>query len=232
MTVLTNILKRVERSLFHAIRLELVNQGYTPDATDTLTYPTHAAFEAALAVIKASKGFSVEVFGVGSNQKKYSVKIPRIVILEEQRLTGALGGTPNPHHVPVLTGPVVTSFIPTTTPPETKDLTYKISLIYQSAEEGRILHEILALALPSRGYIDWYDDVNNIEKIFVRQVGFSETSFTEEGYRESGYLYTVQDIWDTGSQTGTAVYPISEITVDIRTGTSDQANPDAQIIID
>ncbi len=229
MTVLINTLERVERSLYHALRLELVDKGYTPDA---LVVTTETTFEAALAAIKTVKGFAVEVFGVGSSQKKYGVKIPRIVILEEQRLTGALGGTPNPHHVPVLTGPAITSYLPTTTPPETKDLTYKISLVYQSAAEGRILHQILALALPSRGYIDWYDDVNNIEKIFVRQVGFSETSFTEEGYREAGYMYTVQDIWDTASAVGPAVYPITEITVDVRTGEEDQIDPDAQIVID
>lgn len=216
MALIANI-EKVERSLFHAMRLLLVSEGYLPDITNTGLYPDNdtgvAAFKAALAAIKAgSKGFAIEIFGVGSNQKKYSVAIPRIVILEEQRLPGSLGGGPIIGYDPIVNSNSVVSYDVATLPPQTKDFTYKISLVYQTAEQGRIMSQILALALPARGYVKIWQTSTN-EKIFVRQSGFSETSFTEEGYREAGYMYTVEDVWDIDQVALPSVSPILYIDV-------------------
>lgn len=226
MTALSNIVERVERSIFHAIRLELVDKGYLPDVTTFPDTPSGVtAFKTALAAIVGVKGFAVEVFGVGSNQSKGKLAVPRITILEESRLPGALGGDPVPYYE--VAGP--DTFNPRVLPPQTKDFQYQISLWYNTAEQGRILHGILALALPARGYIKWFDAPNQIERIFVRQSGFSETSYDDEGYREAAYMYMVEDIFDSESATLAPVAKLNEITLEIYPNQDQPEHPNLPI---
>lgn len=235
-TPLSSIIQRVERSLYEAIRLELVDKGYCPDIADTVTFPDNPAgviaYNAALGTIVTNKGFAIEVFGVGSNFKKYETKIPRIVILEEQRLPGDLGGSPHLTYtfIPPVNPQDSGTYDSSVLPPQTSDFIYSIGLVYGSAVENRILHQILALALPKRGYINYYDNPTGKEKIFVKHTGFSEMSYDNKGYREASYLYQVSDLFETeNTPIRTGISPIHEIRVDIRTDSPVQPSPDDTI---
>lgn len=234
MTQLTDILQRVERSLFERLRLETVDKGYIPDSTTFANNPTgQAAFDAALATVVTTKGFAIMVYGVGSNKQKGLAKVPRITILEEERLPGALGTDPGGNQYNTITNPStgdIISFDSLSLPPQTKDLQYKISLIYETAEQGRVLHGLLALALPTRGYIPFYDDVTTL--FFIKQISFSEMSYTEEGYRSADYLYSVEDIYDSlPTVLRSNIAPVQEITVETNLEDPNQATPNSTQVI-
>jgi hypothetical protein len=231
-TPLTNTLERVDRSVFDRIRKELVAKGYLPDVADTLTFPDDdtgtTAFNNALAAIKASKGFAVEVFGVGSNQKKYKERVPRIVITGRTSLPGAIGSQPDRFYQEVGANDPSAPIDPTTNPldfyrvlhlpPQSSDIQYEIALVWETAAQRRVLTQIVGIALPKRGYFDWWDQgVNEIEKPFIRQIGYDDRTMADEGFREEKYLYQVEDIFETAANdTGVDIEPIHEITIDQR----------------
>lgn len=241
LTPFINTIERVDRSLFSRLLLESIDKGYTPDITNDIAFPDDAggvaALAAAYAAIKASLGFAVEIFGMGANTKKYSEKVPRIVILGRSRLPGALGSQPDRYYQGIGTDPSI-PIDPLTNPldhydalelpPQTADFQYDISLVYETAEQNRILTQILSLALPKRGYINWYDQgVDEIEKPFIRQVGFDNYPVNDHGYKEDKYLYVVEDIFETADRPiASPIAPIVEITVEERISPTTRDNPD------
>lgn len=175
-----------------------------------------AAFQAAYAAIVATNGFAVDVFGVGSEYSKYQKKVPRIVIVANQTLPGALGGDSSPIYIPIGTDPdAPTSYTKEVLPPQTLDYTYDIRLVHSTAQQGRVLCGILALALPTRGYIDIYNDVNNVIKIYVEQYSFRNIPDPSQNVEESIYMYKVGDVYEQDNTTlSTTIAPITQITLD------------------
>ena len=57
-------------------------------------------FNTDLTSIISTKGFAIEIFGSSNPQAKYLKKIPRIVVLPNQSLAGALGGSPDKIYTP------------------------------------------------------------------------------------------------------------------------------------
>lgn len=245
-TPLTNTIERVDRSLFERLRTELVDKGYLPDITDTLTYPDNqtgtTAFEAALAAIRVAKGFAIELFGVASNEAKYKEKVPRIVIVSRNGLLGALGGSPDRVYTAIPQNPLqpldpdtnpLDHFDAHILPPQTSDFEYEIALVWQTVVQRRIMLQILALALPKRGYINWWDQgATEVERPFIRQVGFDDRTMADQGFREEKYIYVVEDIFETANvPAATPIAPITEIKVEERTVDPNQNTPDATIVV-
>ena len=245
-TPLTNTIERVDRSLFERLRTELVDKLYLPDITNTGLYPNNpagtAAYEAALAAIRLSLGFAIEVFGIGSNEAKYKERVPRIVIVSRHALLGALGSQPDRIYTGVGVNPLLPvdpdtnpldHYTQSYLPPQTADFEYEIALVWQTAIQRRIMTQILALSLPKRGYINWWDQgVDEKEKPFIRQVGYDDRTMADQGFREEKYIYVVEDIWEI-AETPIAgnVAPIQEITVEERTVDPDQTTPDTTIYV-
>jgi hypothetical protein len=221
-TVLTDIIEKVDRSLFEAIRLELVDKGYLPDVADTGTYPDNdagvAAWKAAITAIVGVKGFSIEIYGIGSSQKKYEMKVPRIVITNSFRLPGDLGTAPDVQYALNQGSTAWEGFL---LPPQTANFEYEITLVYNTAAENRVMHQILALALPKRGYIQIYNSVNPEDKFFIKQLGYNDYAATDEGYKESTYTYRVDDIIDSSQNKVKDAAKIVEIKVEDKLGDPD-----------
>ncbi len=230
-TPLINTIEIVERSLFHAIRKEVVDKGYLPDIT---LYPNTdvgvQSYNADLANIKANNGFAIEVFGVGSSQKKYDKKTPRIVIDRLNTLPGALGGSPGRIYTGIVNDNALSpeSFRVSLMPPQSTDFTYSVILTYETAEQARILFQLLALALPKRGYITQFN--NPVKYMFVKQANFYELVDQDKGTTDSVYTYTVEDIFEATGEDGLVDYPesrtivpITEIKIDTRLGDSESS---------
>jgi len=192
-TALTSIQEIIERSLFEAIRQEIVDKEYLPDVADTGTYPDSeagwAAWEAAITAVVAAKGFAIELFSGGSNEAKGIKKVPRIVIECGNFLPGDLGGDPRRFF-----NDATTHYEALVTPPQTVNLFISFHLISNSVAQTRILNAIMSLAVPRRHYHPWYND--GTKTFFAEYLNYYDQSNVDEGITEYVYAYKVPDAWD------------------------------------
>jgi len=210
-TLLSDIQTIIERSLFEAIRLELVAKEYLPDISDTITYPDTqvgwTAWEAAIKAVVTAKGFAIELFSTGSPEGKGIKKVPRIVINSGNFLPGALGGDPRrffsdetTHHKSLVT------------PPQTTDFYVNFHLVSNSTAEARVLNALLALSIPRRGYLSWYND--STEKFFTRYLNYYDQGNVDEGVIEHVYAYEIPDAWDREDiEVDVSIAKMTEITL-------------------
>jgi hypothetical protein len=218
-TPLSNIQEVIERSLFESIRQEVVDKGYLPDISDTVTYPDTAVgwaqWESDIENIVSSMGFSIEVYSVGSNENKGIKKVPRIVIESGNFLPGALGGDPRRFFEDV-----TSHWDAKVTPPQTTDFYINFCIVGNTAAQIRVLNAIMSLAIPRRGYIPWYND--STKSFFARFLNYYDRTDEDEGIIEHVYAYEIPDAWDsddsefnsvvTGDNT---IAKIGEITLNI-----------------
>lgn len=213
-TALTSIQSIIERSLFEIIRKELVDKLYLPDIADTDTYPDNeigwAKWEADIkAIANGAKGFAIELFSVGNNEAKGIKKVPRIVIDSGNFLPGALGGDPRRYFEDQ--GNNYKALI---TPPQTVDFYVNFHLVSSSAVQARILNSILALAIPRRGYIVWYNDAT--KSFFARYLNYYDQGDKSVGVDECVYAYEIPDAWDREDvEVYATIAKTSEITLNI-----------------
>lgn len=209
---LSNIQEIVERSLYKKLESIAIREGYavnkalyTNDITGITNYNT------AIKNIVTSKGFSIALFGVGSNQKKYLKTIPRIVLIKRKFLPGDLGGSPNPEYQLNTTSGAFDSHVQ---PPQTSDYHFQVNLVYQKSKEGRVLEAIVSEAFSNRGYVKFHNDAN--KEFFVNRYNSSQVEDFERGTTEQIYLYEAKDIWqDDDKITISTAVKITEITVDV-----------------
>jgi len=212
-TPLSNIQEIIERSLFEVIRQEIVDKGYLPDVSDTVTYTDDQAgwdkWKADINTIVSSKDFAIELFSTGSNEAKGVKKVPRIVLEAGNFLPGALGGDPRRYFVDG--GPNWNAKI---TPPQTTDFYINFCIVGNTTAQARILNSILALSVPRRGYIPWYNDAT--KSFFARFLNYYDRTNEDEGIIEHVYAYEIPDAWDQDERDD-PLYPtiakISEITL-------------------
>lgn len=183
-----------------------------------------AYYNSAMNQVIASKGFAVEVFGVGQPRAKYQKKVPRIVLIPNQSLPGALGGNNDPIYIPVGIDPLSPdSYTAHVTPPQTVDLTIDAHLVSSTAEQARVLHGILALAMPKRGYLPLY---NNPEvRFFIEAFSYRNIPNPGDNIVEDVYMYKASDMYETENEIiAEGIVPITQINVDMKLGTKDKPN--------
>jgi hypothetical protein len=210
-TALTSIQEIIERSLFEIIRLEIVDKGYLPDVADTGTYPDTdpgwTQWETDISAIVTSMGFAIELFSGGNPEAKGIMKLPRIVLNPGNFLPGALGGDPRRFFEDK-----TTHYQALVTPPQTVDFYLNFHLISETIAQARILNAILALAVPRRGYIPWYND--GTKTFFARYLNYYDQSDTDQGVIEHVYAYEVPDAWDREDvESYATIAKINEITL-------------------
>lgn len=198
----------VEKSLFKALLVEGVAKGYCPDVTTFPQTPQGVlGYKAAMAAIKDSMGFCIQLFGVGSNRSKYLKVMPRIVITKSNNLMGSLGGSPAPEYE--FDGEYYQKRV---APPQTKDYTYNIYITALNHQEMRVMEALLSLALPIRGYINSHDETS---QIFLEQTGFTQSNNVTDGIMENIYAYTASDLYETEHVVvANQISPINQITVE------------------
>jgi len=192
-TVLTTIQEIIERSLFYAIIDEIVDKEYFPDIRDDTTYPDTPQgkidFDTAVQAVIVSMGYAIEIFSGASNESRGLKKVPRIVIDSGNFLPGALGGDPRRFFEDQ--GDDYKALV---TPSQTVDFYVNFHLISGSIKQSRILNAIIALAVPRRGYIPWYND--ETKTFFAHYLNYYDQSNEDEGIIEHVYAYEIPDAWD------------------------------------
>lgn len=187
---LSNIQTIIERSIFERIRIELVDKGYLPDVTQyTNDASGVASYEADLDNIVATKGFAIEVYNESSSFEKGLKKVPRIVINSGNFLPGDIGGDPSRFYELGEDN----RYLAKVTPPQTADFFFSIHLVSENVIQERVLNALLALSVPRRKYIPWYNDNR---RFFVRNLNYFDLDDNDNGLIEKVFAYEVPDCWD------------------------------------
>ena len=199
---LSTIQDIIEKTVFERIRQEVVDKGYLPDISDTVTYPDtdagYALWEAAIDAIVTAKGFAIEIFNGGISEARGVKKIPRIVINSGSFLPGALGGDPQR-----IFSDQGTEYAALVTPPQTVDYYLDIHLVSNRIVQARILNAILALAIPRRAYIPFYNSPT--DSFFIRTINYYDADSSDEGIMEKVFGYEIPDLWDMGDMPANSV---------------------------
>lgn len=205
---LSNIQSIIERSLFESIRLELVDKEYLPDITNyTNDNMGQIGYESAISSIVNNKGFAIEVISEGSSHTKGLKKPPRIVLNTGSFLPGSLGGDPMRYFEDG--GQYYTAKV---TPPQTVDFYIDIRLVSDNVNQERVLNSILALAIPRRGYIKYYNDSG--KSFFVKYLNYYDGDNQDQGIIEKIYSYEIVDVWDSEDMvSNNLVAKMTEITL-------------------
>lgn len=206
--VFTDIQKYVELSIFHALRLQAVEDGYLPDITDEVLFPRtnvgYAAYLAAITNISTTKGFAVEIFNNSNPEEKNSKKTPRIVIITEEISPGEVG-SPNYNYSNANAG----YHDKLRLPDATVDISFRIHVLAGNAQEYTYLSNLLFGVLPIRNYIPLYDVVN---ATFLLELGASYPAMEfGESLIERVYRYVARDLYMTEPVSTNVVHSLIEI---------------------
>lgn len=228
-TILNDIYEVVDRSIYEAIRLILVEHGYLPDISNTVLFPNNPTgvtnWDNAINAIVAAKGFAIELFGSGSSDAKYNKKVPRIVYIPKRIKPGDLGGNMGKYYEKD-----GNNFKALSQPPSITDYQFEISLVAKNSEQLRVMDSVISIVLSRRGYIKLYND--NTQEFFVVQNGYRDYPDADYGLLEYIYAFEARDLWDRIEESPTPVSPLKEITIEMRgDGTSDSDPADSTVVI-
>jgi len=210
---LSNVEEVLERSLFQRLLDECIAKGYSPNVQNATLYPNSAvgftALEAAYNTIVASKGYSIEVFNFAKGDARVRKKVPRIVIQTQSVMEGSLGGDSS--RIYTLDN-VTNKYYAETLPPQTSDFIVDIHLIAETAIQMRVLNALLALAIPRRGFIPFYND--SAHKFFTLYLSYLEIQDKEVGLIEKVYRYKIPDLFETNrDMVATGIPKLTQVTV-------------------
>lgn len=207
---LSKIWETVDRSVYEKIRLLLVAAGYLPDITlFTDDDAGVLAYSVEMEAIKVAKGFAIEIFGQGSNLKRYEKKVPRIVYSARRIFPGDIGG--NPEYTYTKAGSVYNA---EAVPPMSSSLQFEISLVYKTAEQERLLNAIIQATLKSRSYIPHYD--NPSEQFFITNISYRDNPDTAFGITEKILTYQANDLWDDTQEVLFTVSPLKSVELETK----------------
>jgi hypothetical protein len=224
---LSNLRERVERSIFHWIRLKLVEENYLPDITDYTNDPAGtASYVAAIATKAGANGFAIEIFNHSGSQEKILKKVPRIVLQHRLDLVGSIGSEFGSNYfIPVPGG-----FNRQSQPLRTTDVYLDIHLVSNSAKQDRVLHAVLMACISQARYIPFYDDPE--EKFLVEYVSHRDYPDTTSGILENIYTYKCCDLWlEEPNVDDTLVVPITEITLETETTQGGEVDSVEEMVI-
>lgn len=209
---INDVQDRVEKSVFEAIRLKLVAEGYLPDIASGAfpnTPQGDVAYEAAMSAIAQAQGFAAEVYGHSSALAKGNKRTPRISIITRRIMPGDIGMNIRGGFSPDPLDPDTTQKLKPSL--QSANLHLDINVVPGRAIEDRALHAILAEALSTWSYIPLYDDPT--ESFFIRQFNFYDLPDNRNGIEEKVYSYEVPDLYLYEGIVTRAIPPISQITV-------------------
>lgn len=209
-----NLIQRtIQRSIFEAIRLVLVGEGYLPDIeTFNLADPnSRKAYEDQIGTIASgAKKFAIELFNHSSNQFKGLKNTPRIAINPRRVIPGDIGfnvyeasytrNTSNPD-----------TFTKTNLPFDASNLQLEINLVSSTSEQAIVLNAVLQKALGVRKFINLH---GTQETFLIRQYDYFEATDSPEGVMEDIYSYQVDDLVLNEEVISTSIASIKEITLE------------------
>lgn len=212
--ILSDIQLRVERSIYEAIRLQLVAQGYLPDITlpqysDNTVGDTQ--WQTDLAAIAQANQFAIDVFGDSSSLQKGMKRTPRIAIITRRIMPGDIGKNPKGGFAPNPLDPDNTQFLEPSY--QSANLHIDINVVPADADQDRMVHAILASAISTLKYLPFYDDPTS--RFLIRQFNFFDLPDNKNGISEKVYSYEIPDLYLYDGDITTGIPTIQEITVNV-----------------
>jgi hypothetical protein len=207
--------EEIERSIYTAIRLVLVAEGYLPDITDSVRYPintnpalANAHWDADLKTITTAKGFAIELFGYGSSDAKGTKRVPRITIESSRVMPSEIG---SPTYAWLDDAGDNTVKLKQPLPFRASTFGFEIHLVGNSAAQVRVLNAVLGRALGLVKYLPFVSDPTR--QFFLQQINYYEVPDPQEGIEEKIYSYEAPDLYDT-HEDAIAITKMKQITID------------------
>ena len=207
----TNIRRRILRSIFIHLRNLIVQEGYLPNRDNfDKTEQGAILFESAKRQIVEARGFCIDIYGHSIPSKKEVMKVPRMVIQMKRNVPGEVGNQFGINeYIPIEGG-----IRRVTHQGRAENLTIDLSLISASAEQDDILHAIASAALRQVNYIPYYDAPT--EYFMIDQIDDRDETNTIESLLKYVHTFQVKDIYTSGPQIhDELLQPISEISVEV-----------------
>jgi hypothetical protein len=195
--MLSNIQARIERTYFSRILSRTVAEGYTADISDETTYPNttvgYQAYQNALAAIKVSKGFAVELLGSGNPGRRGEKNLARISLQTRSFLAGEIG-YPCPRELVLdAANDKYDVYIN-----DSRSHEYYIDCIVsaETQEQYRILWALVNHSISALDYLPFHDNPPGEDSMFLSELtGFIPQTDVDNGILEGGYSFRVPDIF-------------------------------------
>jgi len=191
---LSTVQEVVERTLWKRVMTEVIDKGYYPNVFDLIAYPKtsagQAALENAVAAVVTAKGFAINVYSNPAPRDSGEKSLPRFVLISEDMMVGDLGCGTGYNYIRQNL-----EYKRFRLPPQVMNLTLKIFMVCKNVEQQRILNSILALAVPRRHYIPFYNDPSKNFFIYNSGSPFTMTD-RENSILEKAYTYIVPDLFE------------------------------------
>lgn len=186
----------VERTFYISLLRTLLDNGLTVNPDDFL--PVSRENEARfIEATQALKKF-IPLYGIGNNQVRGPKTLPRITLELQGYYSGDIGVNKFIIGDKLEDGDYQASEFPY----ETKDITIDVHLVAQTQADMRLLHQVLYISLPARGYIKpYFNDFEEWSKgkldstgnLFIEMGNFYDHPTVEHGILEKVYSYTCKD---------------------------------------
>lgn len=219
---LPDIEQALERSVYEALRLVTVAEGYLPNIRDydienpdiNIAKQAVKDYNTAAQTIRQNKGFVVEIFNYSSAEARGLKKTPRIVIQTEAFQQGQIGFD---NRINYEYNEQLGEYVSKRSPAVTSDFYFNIHLVASDVKQIRVLHGIMVTCLPRLGYIKWYTDakLRPSHNLLVYYLSYLEADFLAEGIIEKIYRYRIPDAHEIDDEIITQIPPIKIIDVDI-----------------
>lgn len=227
----------IERTIYASILRVALNAGVTVNPEDYL--PVSIENQRRYQQACSSLDTFVAIFGVGNSQVRGQKILPRITIDLTSYYPGDLGVEP------YMIGDKADNenFVLYGYPYETKNSSYDIHLVAQTAEQMRLLHRILYTALPGKGYIrpfvfetmsEYLQNPGLLKSgnLFVQIGNYYDHNDVDHGILEKVYTYDCIDGLLEETIKDANVSPIKDITAIINREFSIHAGEEISEIVD
>lgn len=201
------------RSIYEAIRKEIVSNGYLPDAdlyTDSL-FDTEKYFQDRSAITQ-TKGFWIDLFSESSARNKGMKDSVRIVLFLSRVYDGEIGAPVN-----VITAQdagAAKEFRLGLLPGKASNLIFAVHLLTSTSEQTFVLNAIISNALGQRNFIPVYDNLEG-QPFYIEQTSFGDLDNPMENLQEKVYYYTVPDVFLGTPKPGREISAIKEVIVNV-----------------
>lgn len=223
MPEINNVEEMVEKSIYEAIRKALVTFEYLPDIT---VYSQDKSgredFEKAIQTLNdrgSPKDFSIDLKGFSGTKAKGEIAVPRISLTTLRPLPGDIG-RPIRYKEKTLDGQYQ-EFLTSHT---SFNLQIQIKITWQLQRHLRAAVACIAYALGTRGYIPFYNTLENnqitpqTQFFYIEDlnVGYDARD-SDIGNTETIYVYEVRDLNLVDDKSLTVNKPITDININIET---------------
>lgn len=164
----------------------------------------------------------VDLYGVGPSDKRGIVHTPRIAITTQFYSPGSLGNSPAKKYE---LSEDSSHYISYTKPPLTDDLLISIHLVSSTIEDDRLLNSIMGAALPSRQYMDLYDNSGKFLLLYSNQ---TQDNDVDQGLLVRMHNYMAVDLYRTAdTRVDDNIAKLSDVNIKILMDgeVADETNP-------